>query len=150
MQQVCYYEPHPTYKFVGGKGIDISEDWHPKNPEGFNNFATWMTEQEKTHGELNKHFLSRRDKKKDYSPENCVLLTKKEVIESRFNKPQVLTREIVISLRQQKRCDKKITLKKLATLYGFSMTAVYKAISGYTWQCLDDIEPPIRSFIRGV
>ncbi len=53
-----------------------------------------------------------------------------------------LTRRWVIQLRQAARAG--VTLRDLCAGLPVCQTAVYKAVVGLTWRCVDELEPPAR------
>ena len=72
MKQRCYRESNDNYKYYGGKGIIICDEW--KN--NFLNFYDWS---------IKKHWKSkleidRIDSNKNYDPNNCRYITKSENI----------------------------------------------------------------------
>lgn len=66
----CYNEKSKDYRFYGGKGITVCDDWI-KNPQLFNDLAI--------NNEYNDSFIiGRRDTNKGFSPNNCILTTAAE------------------------------------------------------------------------
>lgn len=68
MIQRCYYQQKQGYKYYGGRGIKVCEEWK----DSFSNFAKWAYEN--GYDENLSSFectLDRIDFNKDYSPENC-------------------------------------------------------------------------------
>ena len=61
MRQRCYYKDHKDYKYYGGKGIEVCDEWK----DSFINFYEDMGE--RPIGTT----LDRIDSNKNYSPENC-------------------------------------------------------------------------------
>ena len=66
----CYSPSSTDFKNYGAKGIKIADDWI-KNPLLFEQWAL-------TNGYSENLVLSRKDKTKDFSPENCIWISKKE------------------------------------------------------------------------
>ena len=70
MKQRCYNEKSINYKYYGGRGIRICDEWL----ESFDNFYQWTI----VNGYNNELTIDRIDSNKDYSPDNCKWSTKKE------------------------------------------------------------------------
>ena len=70
MKQRCYNEKSINYKYYGGRGIRICDEWL----ESFDNFCQWAI----VNGYNNELTIDRIDSNKDYSPDNCKWSTKKE------------------------------------------------------------------------
>lgn len=89
----CYRVTNDNYKYYGGKGVRISEEWLDKENE-FMNFYTWAV-----NNGYEKHLkIDRKDNNKDYSPENCRWVTDKEQIRNRSNTCKVLYNGSEISI----------------------------------------------------
>ena len=69
MKARCLYEKHPRYKYYGGKGIKICDDWMD-----YQQFKAWAL----THGYADNLCIDRVDSDKGYEPENCRFITKSE------------------------------------------------------------------------
>lgn len=69
MKQRCYYPKHEKFKFYGGLGIRVCEQWRTS----FTTFLADMGEKP-----TRKHSIDRIDPDKDYQPDNCrwLLLSK--------------------------------------------------------------------------
>lgn len=77
MKQRCYNKRIKCYKFYGGKGIRVCDEWI----HSFKNFYNWALENgyEYIEGEeKDKLELDRIDNEKDYCPENCRFITKSD------------------------------------------------------------------------
>lgn len=66
MMSRCYNKNSANYKYYGGKGIGVCDEWH-----NFDNFDRWASETF-----VNGCTLDRIDNAKDYSPSNCRWSTK--------------------------------------------------------------------------
>lgn len=64
MHRSCYNETNCTYPNVGGNGIEVCNEWY----ENFYEFCKWSTE---VGGFGEGLTLLRKDKSKDFTPDNC-------------------------------------------------------------------------------
>lgn len=69
MKKRCYNTKNKSYKFYGGKGITISDEWLGDN--GFENFYTWSL----NHGYSDRLSIDRINPLLPYSPDNCRWVT---------------------------------------------------------------------------
>jgi hypothetical protein len=69
MKARCTYNKHPRYKYYGGKGITICEEWL-NYPE----FKMWAT----NNGYADNLTIDRINSDLGYSPSNCQFITKSE------------------------------------------------------------------------
>lgn len=65
----CYVKENRAYKYYGGKGIEVCEEWN--NFDKFLNFYDWAM----ANGYEEGLQLDRIDVEKDYYPENCRWVT---------------------------------------------------------------------------
>lgn len=70
MKLRCYNEDNINYKYYGGKGITICDEWM----ESFDNFYHWAI----NNGYANELTIDRIDSNKGYSHDNCRWVTKRE------------------------------------------------------------------------
>ena len=70
MKKRCYSSKNNDYRYYGGKGIRICEDW--KND--FASFHNWAME----NGYSDVLTIDRKDNEKGYSPDNCRWVTRAE------------------------------------------------------------------------
>ena len=67
MKSRCYNEGHTSYKYYGGKGIKVCEQWE----HDFMAFRTWSL----NNGYKEGLSIDRIDSNKDYGPDNCRWVT---------------------------------------------------------------------------
>ena len=79
----CYNVQNANYKYYGEKNIKIADDWL-RNPLLFEEWSL-------ANGYRDDLVLSRKDKTKDFAPENCIWISKKECLSnsSRTNRIEV-------------------------------------------------------------
>lgn len=70
MRLRCYNENNVNYKYYGGKGVTICDEWLLS----FENFFDWAI----NNGYNENLTIDRIDSEKEYSPDNCKWSTKKE------------------------------------------------------------------------
>lgn len=73
MRDRCYNEANKFYKYYGGRGIKVSEEWW-----SYDGFYKWANE----HGYVKGLDLDRTDNNGDYSPNNCRFVTHSENLEN--------------------------------------------------------------------
>jgi len=66
MKSRCYNNKQTTYKYYGGRGIGICDEWMQKDG-GIEKFIEWSI----ANGYRNDYSIDRIDGDKGYSPENC-------------------------------------------------------------------------------
>jgi hypothetical protein len=81
MKERCYSPIHKSYKYYGGKGITVCEEWMD-----FLNFHKWAIE----NGLVKGMEVDRIDNRKGYSPENCRAVTRAENLRNTSRNRRVL------------------------------------------------------------
>ena len=83
MKNRCHYPSSTSYKYYGGRGISVCEQWR----NSFLDFYSWAIE----NGYNDDLSLDRIDSNKGYSPENCRWITNKEQKRNRPGFVHVIT-----------------------------------------------------------
>lgn len=65
MKDRCYNKNNPQYKYYGGKGVRVCDEWLGK--DGLRNFVEWAL----SHGYTENLTIDRKDSNGDYEPSNC-------------------------------------------------------------------------------
>jgi len=87
MNRRCYNNKRKDFKYYGGRGISVCDEWIESNPEGFNNFlkdmeATFITNLE----------LDREDNDGCYCKDNCRWVDRTtQVINRRYKEGSIFT-----------------------------------------------------------
>jgi superfamily II DNA or RNA helicase len=77
IKSLCYNTNNKSYKNYGGKGITVCDEW----ANNFESFFTWAQENEYK----DTLCLTRIDKSKGYSPENCRFASRAEAMKGKSN-----------------------------------------------------------------
>lgn len=92
MKSRCYNKNRSNYKYYGGKGIQICDDWK----SSFENFYKWSM----SNGYTDDLEIDRIDNSLGYSPENCRFVTRIEQIGNRTNSLYIVVNEEKILFKE--------------------------------------------------
>ena len=109
MKQRCYNENNTTYKWYGGKGIRICDEWLG-DYEGLINFYNWAINNGYEKGLV----IDRIDSNKNYCPSNCRWVTQEQNASfiSKYNKQIETSLEKTIQKKNKKRNNKLVKFFK--------------------------------------
>ena len=122
MKKRCYYPKHSNYNNYGGRGITICSEW--LGNQGFENFASWATE----NGYTEELTIDRIDNNKPYCPENCRWATVKEQQNHRRNNVKYSYEGKCLSAREWSEV-KGIPLRKLLNRLYIQKWSIEKALT---------------------
>lgn len=117
----CNNPKNKAYKYYGAKGIKVAEEWLE-----FKNFYEWAISNNWKKGLV----FDRIDSVKDYSPQNCQLITQSENSLKLFKKNENKILEIRNLLA------KDLTNKAIAQATGYHVTTISKIKNNRTWKHL--------------
>jgi hypothetical protein len=138
MHASCYNQGSEMYHAVGAHGIEVEWEWHKDNPEGFANFARWITEavdewEKATFGKV--FSLRRRNTDLDFGPENCFVGDLHDA--STYTVRKKLDGKKVLEFRQYAMNHTRAELVQKAKDEGYSAATVVVAVKGRTWKHLN-------------
>ena len=113
MKQRCYNKNVKCYKYYGGKGIEMCEEWK----SDFSCFFNWMVEN-------NWHIgleIDRIDNSKGYNPDNCRLIT---------HKKNMLNQDRIIKVTVD---GKEYSLKDYCQTFGVSYGMLLQRVRKLGW-----------------
>jgi hypothetical protein len=122
MKSRCMNPNNDGYKWYGGRGIKVCEQW----ADGFVEFEKWCLE----NGYKEDLQLDRIDNNGDYSPENCHFVTPSE--NSRNSKGTKLNIEDVILMRDLHNRGQ-FNYVQLGKLFGVSYQQARRVSNGTSW-----------------
>jgi hypothetical protein len=125
MKYRCFRKENKDYKYYGGKGITICDDWLT-----FENFVAWAMR----NGYDDSLTIDRLDSSKDYCPENCVWHTRGANSRRAKELFTIVESEEMRDLYSTGR----FTYKKIGDIYGCTDMCVWAAVNRRTYKKGDD------------
>ena len=122
MRKRCRNKHNADYKYYGGKGVKVCEEWND-----FNNFKKWSID----NGYKSGLFLDRIDSNKDYSPENCQYITHED--NCRKKTKQKLKWDDVMTIRCSYQSGG-ITQQQIADEYNVSRSYIANILINNNWK----------------
>lgn len=123
MKQRCYTKTNPSYKWYGGRGISVCDEWK----SSFESFYKWSAE----HGYKDTLSIDRIDVNGDYCPENCRWITMKQQENNRRD-------NVIFEYNAQSK-----TKSEWADLYGLKYTTLFRRIER-GWSIERALTTPIK------
>ena len=123
MHNRCYDPNHDRFKWYGGKGVSISDDWHD-----FMTFRIWAL----SNGYTDELTIDRIDADGNYCPDNCKWVDMKVQANNRSNNRILRYR------------DKRYTATQLAEAHGLSPHTVFNRLK-LGWTVDQIVNTPERS-----
>lgn len=122
MHNRCYNHNHDRFKWYGGKGISICDEWHE-----FISFRAWAL----SNGYTDELTIDRIDADRNYCPDNCKWVDMKVQANNRSNNR-------ILQYR-----DKQYTATQLAEAHGLSPHTVFNRLK-LGWDVDQIVETPER------
>ncbi|HDY89897.1 MAG TPA: hypothetical protein ENH82_17485 [bacterium] len=123
IKQRCSNPNIPGYKYYGGKGIKVCEEWL-NNPKAFIEWAL-------ANGYKKGLDIDRIDNNGDYKPNNCQFISHAK--NSRKRKCVKLNWQQVEEIRCAKLAIPKITHREIAQFYNVGIDAIGQILSNRCW-----------------
>lgn len=138
MMNRCYREKDETYKYYGGRGIKVCNEWLRTNKDGFTNFCDWALkngyEEKHSANGRNELTLDRIDCDKNYSPNNCRWVDIYVQANNKRNVKRFLYK------------GEELTLSQLSRKYNVKYDTLRNRIKLLGWDIARAIEKPV---VRG-
>ena len=122
----CYCKNAPYYKWYGGIGISVCDDWKDNN-NGFLNFYNWAMQ----NGYSDNLTIDRIDNNRNYEPSNCRWITQEEQANNKRN-----NHNITFSGKTQ-------TIAEWAKTIGIRPSNIYSRIFNSGWSEEEALTIPI-------
>lgn len=150
MFERCYISSNSAFHNYGARGVRVCDAWHRLNLEGRVNYIEWLTNAVIEANITDEKFdVDRIDNDGNYCPDNCRVVSR--AVNSQNTRCTVLDFDKVVKLRRFIRAvpedRRRKQLVKLANADGVEKTTYIRAVSGSTWQNVNEIEPPV--YIKG-
>ena len=127
MRQRCYNENFPYYKYYGGRGVEICEEWQQFEP-----FRDWAM----SHGYEDGLSIERKDVNKGYTPDNCEWIPMSQ---------QASNRRTTVYVEWE---GKRVTLMELSDRYFIERHVLYDRIVKGGWSVEKAVSTPIEKRSR--
>lgn len=128
MRNRCNNSKLPEYKYYGEKGVKVCLDWN-----SYTNFKNWAL----TNGYLESLTIDRIDSSKNYSPNNCQWITRKENSMKAGLSTAFKTRKLNFNDAKKIRSLYKFGLfsqDKMSKLYNVSQETIYRIVNNYSYK----------------
>lgn len=146
-------------RMPGGVAMNVCTEWRGEPyRNGFKNYVKWLTEKvaefKLSRPLENLYVVTRIDKSKWFSPDNCKLVTPAELAQSNVkNGFEQLDYDTVVYARRFAAIHRNIPLAEMALMFGITNYRNFsKAIRGVTWKNANKdalpVEKRVNQFIR--
>ena len=98
MKSRCYNKNKKNYKYYGGRGIKVCDEWLGEN--GYNNFKKWALE----NGYKKELSIDKINNDGNYSPDNCRWVNQR--IQNINKRPSVKNSSGFVGVRKHSNCNK--------------------------------------------
>ena len=119
----CFYSKHKEFKNYGGRGITLCNEWL-----NFNDFKEWAL----ANGYNDNLTIERKDVNRNYCPENCVWITRKQ---------QALNKTTTVRVPYK---NKLLTLQELSEETGVNEELLRSRIRHLKWSVERAVSEPLR------
>jgi len=122
IKQRCYYKKNDNYKWYGGKGVKVCQEWL----DDFKAFYDWSV----GCGWRKGLEIDRMDSNGDYSPSNCRWVTHRE------NMRNIGSVKLSLPLADEIRiyyAENEPTITKLADHFSLGRSTVHRIVTHQTW-----------------
>ena len=123
MRARCSNPNRPGYKFYGGRGIHVCDDWNGKN--GFENFHIWSMR----HGYEETLTIDRINATKDYCPMNCQWISLSENVSKAVNGKHRPEYKFTAANKNENLIVTFYFVKKFEEIYGIDSRRIYECCS---------------------
>ena len=138
MNQRCYNKNLNIYKYYGGRGIEVCEQWRRKKRKDSESFYAFVKDMgERPDG----YSLERINVDENYCPSNCMWATKSQQVKNRRkyknpklsgeNNPNIkLTKTQIKEIKEKLETPEYGLISKLAREYNVNRGSIYRIKSG--------------------
>lgn len=122
MKRRCYYKKHISYKYYGGRGITVCDEWL----KSFISFRKWAL----NNGYKDDLEIDRENNNRNYAPDNCRWATEKE--QNRNQRSTKLSMKKANQIRSLY-FNIKISRELLGKIFNVSSGHIGDIVNGKTW-----------------
>ena len=142
MLGLCYQPSNRSFHLYGARGIRVDWEWDRDNPLGFHNYTVWLDNELREfrrHHADKKFVVTRRDKKKNFSSDNCIVVTWDYA--NQHHCRVKLNLELVIKIREYARTYANHSLVEIGAVFNINKSTVFRALSAKHWKEANSVIP---------